>query len=103
MLSTRHGVRRRETGSNMDDVEDAARLAPAVERIVEEAWERVVGVRPGRNDRLLQLLANEDPGLGRSHQIGLLLSEIAAATGVHLPLTVVHASPTADELARMIQ
>jgi surfactin synthase thioesterase subunit len=87
----------------MNDAEDAARPAPAVDRIVEEAWEQVIGARPGRNDRLLRLLANEDPGLGRSYQIGLLLSEIAATTDVHLPLTVAYASPTAAELARMVQ
>src|SRR3954469_16267048 len=95
-----NGARRRRAGSSMND---AARPAPAVDRIVEEAWEQVIGARPGRNDRLLRLLANEDPGLGRSYQIGLLLSEIAATTGVHLPLTVAYASPTAAELARMVQ
>src|SRR5690349_15362273 len=103
MLSTQHGVQRRGTGFGMNGMEDAARPVPAIDRIVEDAWRRAIGVRPGCDDRLLQLLANDDPGLGRSYQIGLLLSEIADATGVHLPLTVVYASPTPAELAGMVQ
>src|SRR4051812_44630159 len=87
----------------MDDVEDAARPAAAIDTIVEAAWERVVGRRPGHDDRLLKALTNDNPGLDRPYQIGMLLSDIAAGTGVHLPLTVVYASPTAAELAAAVR
>ncbi|MGA9487611.1 MAG: alpha/beta fold hydrolase [Methylocella sp.] len=55
-----------------------------------------------RGDHLLDVLVNSD-GLPRSQQLGLLLSEIGAATGVHLPLTVVFGSPTAAALVEMVQ
>jgi acetoacetyl-CoA synthetase len=80
----------------------AASLTPAVGDVVAEAWERILGVPASRGDHLLDVLVNSD-GLPRSQQLGLLLSEIGAATGVHLPLTVVFGSPTAAELVEMLQ
>jgi hypothetical protein len=60
----------------------AASLTPAVGDVVAEAWERILGVPASRGDHLLDVLVNSD-GLPRSQQLGLLLSEIGAATGVH--------------------
>jgi thioesterase domain-containing protein len=79
-----------------------AALTPAVGDVVTEAWERILGVPASRGDHLLDVLVNSD-GLPRSQQLGLLLSEIGAATGVHLPLTVVFGSPTAAALVEMLQ
>ena len=80
----------------------AASLTPAVGDVVAEAWERILGVPASRGDHLLDVLVNSD-GLPRSQQLGLLLSEIGAATGVRLPLTVVFGSPTAAALVEMLQ
>ena len=80
----------------------ATLLTPAVGDVVAEAWERILGVPASRGDHLLDVLVNSD-GLPRSQQLGFLLSETGAATGVHLPLTVVFGSPTAAELVEMLQ
>ena len=77
-------------------------MTPAVGDVVAEAWERILGVPASRGDHLLDVLVNSD-GLPRSQQLGLLLSEIGAATGVHLPLPVVFGSPTAAALVEMLQ
>jgi pimeloyl-ACP methyl ester carboxylesterase len=87
----------------MDDVADAARPVPAIHEIVTESWGKALGIAPGPDDRLLDVLANDDPGLNQSYQIGLLLADIAAATSVHLPLTIVYASPTTAELVQMVR
>jgi acetoacetyl-CoA synthetase len=80
----------------------AASLTPAVGDVVAEAWERILGVPASRGDHLLDVLVNSD-GVVRSQQLSFLLSEIGAATGVHLPLTVVFGSPTAAALVEMVQ
>ncbi len=79
-----------------------ASLTPAVGDVVAEAWERILGVPASRGDHLLDVLVNSH-GMARAQQLGLLLSEIGAATGVHLPLTVVYGSPTAAALVEMLQ
>ncbi|MGO8846365.1 MAG: hypothetical protein ACLQFI_13695, partial [Methylocella sp.] len=80
----------------------AASLTPAVGDAVAEAWERILGAPASRSDHLLDVLVNND-GVVRSRQLSFLLSEIGAATGVHLPLTVVFGSPTAAALVEMVQ
>jgi thioesterase domain-containing protein len=77
-------------------------LTPAVGDAVAEAWERILGAPASRSDHLLDVLVNND-GVVRSRQLSFLLSEIGAATGVHLPLTVVFGSPTAAALVEMVQ
>lgn len=76
--------------------------APEIDDAVAEVWQRTLGVPAFRGDGLLDALAPSD-GFARSHQLGRLLSEIHAATGVDLPLTVAFGSPTAAQLAAMIR
>jgi thioesterase domain-containing protein len=73
-----------------------------IDDAVSQAWERTLGVPAHRDDRLFDVLANRD-GAARSQQLGLLLSEIAQATGVELPLTVAFGSPTAADLIEMVR
>jgi len=75
---------------------------PEIDQAVASVWERVLGVPARRGDQLLDVLAGSF-GAVRSQKLGRLLSEIGAATGVHLPLTVAFGSPTAEALADMVR
>jgi acetoacetyl-CoA synthetase len=76
--------------------------APTTEDTVFRIWRRVLDIPAQRNDRLLDVLPLVD-GAGRAEHVGALLADIGASTGVHLPLTVAYASPTAAGLAAMVR
>lgn len=82
----------RPTESTVSELDDA----------VAKVWERIFGVPASRGDGLLDVLA-DSLGEARSQKLGLLLAEIAAATGVNLPLTAVCGSPTARTLSEMVR
>jgi acetoacetyl-CoA synthetase len=76
--------------------------SPSLEDRVAEVWARTLEVPAEPGTRLLDVLFTYQ-GLERSQRLGLLIAELAAATGVHLPVTIAFDSPSAAELAMMIR
>jgi hypothetical protein len=74
----------------------------AADDVVGAIWEQTLRVPASRGDRLLDVVVNES-GMARALQVNALFSEIATATGVHLPVFIALQSPSAADLAKMVR